>query len=268
MKLKSIALLCCAVTAPVSGWCKVDCRVVCSAQQTACVEPSASVAAFGNGKGVFRVPDCDQAGRSLSGPASVWYARKSLLVTKSQPKGTALASVVSDADSGCQGFMDCLFNIKSGRVVGANPMGAALQVVTDPAAVSAGLPFDDVAVPATGLSIRLTAPFQAAVLTVIDASGNKVGTFPASDQRVLVPAALLKPSEAYSFTWEAQGGALRGSFSVAQPGTVMRARTGAASLTSVDPSPDVAKLALASAYLSVGLRWNARQLIDEFDRGE
>jgi hypothetical protein len=176
---------------------------------------------------------------------------------------------VADGDQDC-GWTLCFFRVKTGYVSGANPMGKqAAAVEVEPAVLAAGLPFDEVAVPAEGLSFKVDQAPAGASFILKDPTGKNIGTYAANSGRVLVPAQMLQPGGAYAYQWAAPGGnALNGSFKVARANTVKRARETADATVAANAAAANKKLALASAFLQTGLRWNALILLGEVERGE
>lgn len=267
--------LCAALGAAPVGHAAVKCSVVCLVDSPACLPPAGSAKA---GQQLHVLSDCENEKRTLAAPASVWYSRKTLLVSKTLLAGSELHKAVVDGDQACPGWT-CLFKLTSGRVTGANPMGQKVDLPINPAAVAAGLPYEEVAVPAGGLDIRLDpagGTNAGGSLVLMDATGQRYGPYPTDSNRVRVPPGVLKAGEGYAYQWAAPGAAeLQGSFKVAQPGTVRRANAAAAAAAAstavgarAEPTPAITRLAQASAYLQVGLQWNAQQLIAEAERGD
>ncbi|MDM0053518.1 hypothetical protein [Variovorax sp. J22R115] len=241
----------------------VECRVVCAGPD-ACLAPAKDMET--TAKGIYKIASCDSGDRRTLSDASVWYSRNSIPVTKVVPKSSALAVAVADGDQRC-GFTACLFNVRGGQVAGAHPMGHHSVTQTDPRVIAAGLPFEEIVVPPESLSFKV-ASAPGATFVVDDAAGKRYGPFPLVDGRIAVPSQIFQPGSSYIFQWTAPGGSLQGIFKVARNGTVRRAIAAADAIAPPNSLSANRKLALASAYLETGLRWNALLLFGEIERGE
>jgi hypothetical protein len=242
----------------------VECRVVCAGSE-ACLAPGKDIER--TAQGTYKIGSCDSGKRQTLSDASVWYSRKSIPVTKAVRKDSELALAVADGDQKC-GFMACILDVRTGQVAGANPMGHQTATPTDPKVIAAGLPFEEIVVPPEGLSFRVASPGAGGTFVVSDATGKRYGPYPLVAGRIAIPSQVFQPGGSYRFQWTAPGGSLEGNFKVARNGTVKRAVEAADGIAPVNSSPANRKLALASAYLETGLRWNALLLLGEVERGE
>lgn len=260
MKLKlAQAFLALVLSAP-SSQAAVECRVYCTGADE-CLKPSADISPLPNGG--WKVTSCDARTHKTLAPATVWYSRKTLSVIKSLPAQSLLAEVVADADPQCS-WPFC-FRSQTGRVNGGTYMGQGAASEVSDAMLLSGLPFDDVFVSGDALSIRM--PGATGSLDVKDATGQSVGSFPASGGRIAVPATRLQVDGVYTYRWQPAGGApLMGAFRIAPPGKARRAHDYAVSTS--QSTPMLQKIALANAYMATGLRWNALTLMGEIERGE
>ncbi|MBN8487940.1 MAG: hypothetical protein J0M20_09495 [Burkholderiales bacterium] len=262
MRLNLMPWLAAGLLGTTPAWSGVECRVVCATPGGTCIDPTAAGMKAAPDQRVVRLTDCSLKELVLTEAASVWYARRRMLATKSLPKGARLASELADADAGCDGWR-CIFHVPNARIPGANPMGGETQTEVDPGIMDAGLPYGEVAVTEQDLAIRVTAPSKGAEFVLFEDGPVPLGSFAATNSLVLVPARLLKPRTIYRYTWNSAAGVVNGRFTVAQPGTIRRAKEGAARSGDVDP--ETARLDMAAAMTSVGLRWNARQLLQAID---
>lgn len=264
MKTKAALILSAAFAASAISHAAIECRVVC-AQGSACIEGAEG--AQKTRQGALKIANCDSDYRRPTSLASVWFIKNSLPIIKDLPIGASLASVVTGGDANCSG-MKCATDVKSTQVAGASPMGQAAPSDVSQAVVDAGLPFDQVVVPAQGLSFKVEGAEGGGSFSLVDEDGRRLGPYAAPGGNVLVPAQVFKPGNAYTYEWASAGRSLKGGFSVARVKTVQRAVDRADALAASNPVPENKRFALASAYLATGLVWNGRKLLVEIERGD
>ncbi len=264
MKIKAAFIFVASIASGSMSYAAIECRVICTGEG-ACVTAPADGAR--TPKGAWKIPKCDASEAKTLAAASVWYSRNSIPVLKELPANASLAAAVADGDASCR-WIACLMNVKTGSVSGANPMGKqTANGDVNPTIAAAGLPFDEVAVPAQGLSFKVANADGGGTLSLVD-EDNKRSVFQAPGGNVLIPAQQLKPGAVFTYEWVGPSGQLRGGFSVARIKTVQRATETAEAKAQGNTSPENKRLALASSYLSTGLRWNALKLLNEIERGE